>query len=42
LDEAFHVLEHLTVNSVNERRFNDASYYYWVLSMQCLDVAADK
>ncbi|CAG0915966.1 unnamed protein product [Notodromas monacha] len=41
LDEAFHVLEQLTVNAVNERRFNDASYYYWVLSMQYLEVAGE-
>ena len=23
-------------------RFNDAGYYYWKLSMQCLDVVLDK
>lgn len=22
-----------------ENRFNDAGYYYWMLSMQCLDIA---
>ncbi|CAG0883204.1 unnamed protein product [Darwinula stevensoni] len=40
-DEAFRVLEQLTHNAVNENRFCDAGYYYWVLSMQCLDLAKD-
>ncbi|XP_051950041.1 intraflagellar transport protein 122 homolog [Xyrauchen texanus] len=39
--EAVKVLEQLTHNAVVERRFNDASYYYWMLSMQCLDIARD-
>ncbi|CAG2056799.1 unnamed protein product [Timema podura] len=26
-------------NAVNESRFQDAAYYYWVLSLQCLDLA---
>ena len=39
--EAFKVLEQLTMNAVNENRFDDAGYYYWMLSMQCLDLAAE-
>lgn len=39
-EEAFRVLEELTENAVNENRFDDAGYYYWMLSMQCLDLAA--
>ena len=38
-DEAFRVLQELTVNAVNENRFDDASYYYWILAMQDLDMA---
>lgn len=37
--EAVRVLEQLTHNAVVESRFSDASYYYWMLSMQCLDIA---
>uniref|UniRef100_A0A8C2J8G4 Intraflagellar transport protein 122 homolog n=1 Tax=Cyprinus carpio TaxID=7962 RepID=A0A8C2J8G4_CYPCA len=40
--EAVRVLEQLTHNAVVESRFNDASYYYWMLSMQCLDIAREK
>ncbi|XP_076048143.1 intraflagellar transport protein Oseg1 [Oratosquilla oratoria] len=40
-DEAFRVLEQLTTNAVNENRFDDAGYYYWMLSMQCLDIAGE-
>ncbi|XP_013786897.1 intraflagellar transport protein 122 homolog [Limulus polyphemus] len=40
-DEALRVLEQLTHNAVNEKRFSDAGYYYWLLSMQCLDIARD-
>jgi intraflagellar transport protein 122 len=36
---ASHVLEQLLQNSVNEKRFSDASYYYWVLAKQCLENA---
>uniref|UniRef100_A0A3Q2NNT8 Intraflagellar transport protein 122 homolog n=1 Tax=Fundulus heteroclitus TaxID=8078 RepID=A0A3Q2NNT8_FUNHE len=39
--EAVKVLEQLTHNAVVENRFNDAGYYYWMLSMQCLDIARD-
>nr|XP_055048368.1 intraflagellar transport protein 122 homolog isoform X1 [Misgurnus anguillicaudatus] len=39
--EAVKVLEQLTHNAVVESRFNDASYYYWMLSMQCLGIARD-
>nr|XP_026691357.1 intraflagellar transport protein 122 homolog [Ciona intestinalis] len=42
ITEALHVLEQLTENAVDECRFNDAGYYYWMLSMQCLDIAAEK
>lgn len=38
-NEAVKVLEQLTHNAVVENRFNDAGYYYWMLSMQCLDIA---
>ncbi|XP_078340376.1 intraflagellar transport protein 122 homolog isoform X6 [Crassostrea virginica] len=37
--EAVKVLEQLTHNAVIESRFNDAGYYFWKLSMQCLDIA---
>uniref|UniRef100_A0A8C9NTW5 Intraflagellar transport protein 122 homolog n=1 Tax=Serinus canaria TaxID=9135 RepID=A0A8C9NTW5_SERCA len=37
--EAVRVLEQLTHNAVLESRFSDAAYYYWMLSMQCLDIA---
>lgn len=40
--EAVKVLEQLTHNAVVETRFNDAAYYYWMLSMQCLDIAQGK
>ncbi|XP_041130093.1 intraflagellar transport protein 122 homolog [Polyodon spathula] len=39
--EAVKVLEQLTHNTVVESRFNDAPYYYWMLSMQCLDIARE-
>ncbi|KAF4789688.1 Intraflagellar transport protein 122 like protein [Turdus rufiventris] len=39
--EAVRVLEQLTHNAVLESRFNDAAYYYWMLSMQCLDIAQE-
>ena len=39
-DEAFRVLQELTINAVNENRFDDASYYYWILAMQDLDMAS--
>jgi intraflagellar transport protein 122 len=38
-EEAFQVLHQLTVNAVNESRFEDAGYYYWILARQCLDIA---
>lgn len=38
-DVAFNVLEQLTLNAVNEARFQDAGYYYWVLAQQCLEIA---
>ena len=39
-EQAVKVLEQLTLNAVIENRFNDAGYYFWKLSMQCLDLAA--
>ncbi|XP_070289694.1 intraflagellar transport protein 122 homolog isoform X4 [Myotis yumanensis] len=39
--EAVRVLEQLSNNAVVENRFNDAAYYYWMLSMQCLNIAQD-
>ncbi|XP_065498622.1 intraflagellar transport protein 122 homolog isoform X2 [Caloenas nicobarica] len=39
--EAVRVLEQLTHNAVLESRFDDAAYYYWMLSMQCLDIARE-
>ncbi|XP_067933831.1 intraflagellar transport protein 122 homolog isoform X2 [Watersipora subatra] len=41
-DEAVHVLEQLTENAVSENRFSDAGYYYWKLSIQCLELAGEK
>ncbi|CAG0893454.1 unnamed protein product [Cyprideis torosa] len=41
-DEAARVLGQLTLNAVEENRFRDAGYYYWVLSMQDLDLAAQE
>ncbi|XP_067012221.1 intraflagellar transport protein 122 homolog [Anabrus simplex] len=40
-DQAFRVLQELTLNAVNESRFQDASYYYWILARQCLDLAKE-
>ena len=39
-EQAVRVLEQLTHNAVVESRFNDAGYYFWKLSMQCLDIAS--
>ncbi|NXC87948.1 IF122 protein, partial [Cercotrichas coryphoeus] len=39
--EAVRVLEQLTHNAVLESRFSDAAHYYWMLSMQCLDMARE-
>lgn len=41
-DEAFKVLSQLVDNAVSEFRYQDASYYYWILSRQYLDLAKDK
>lgn len=40
-DEAVGVLEHLTKIAVNEKRFREAGYYYWILSMQTLRSSKD-
>lgn len=40
--EAIKVLEELTFNAVVESRFNDASYYYWLLSKEYLQIASGK
>lgn len=37
--QAVKVLEQLTHNAVIENRFSDAGYYFWKLSMQCVDIA---
>ena len=39
IDEAFRVLNELTLNAVNESRFDDAAFYYWILSNQYADLA---
>ena len=41
-DEAHRVLNELTLNAVNESRFDDASYYYWILSNQYVDLAREE
>ncbi|XP_037078773.1 LOW QUALITY PROTEIN: intraflagellar transport protein 122 homolog [Pollicipes pollicipes] len=41
LDLAFLILDQLTVNAVEESRFDDAAFYHWVLSLQCLEVAKE-
>ncbi|BFZ08413.1 hypothetical protein BsWGS_11452 [Bradybaena similaris] len=40
--EAVKVLEQLTHNAVAESRFDDAGYYFWKLSIQCLDIAREE
>ncbi|GFU46426.1 intraflagellar transport protein 122 homolog [Trichonephila clavipes] len=40
-DEAVGVLEQLTKIAVNEKRFREAGYYYWILSMQTLRSSKD-
>ncbi|XP_055948629.1 intraflagellar transport protein 122 homolog isoform X1 [Argiope bruennichi] len=40
-DEAVGVLEKLTRIAVNEKRFREAGYYYWILSMQTLRSSRD-
>lgn len=37
-NEAIKVLEELTYNAVAENRFTDASYYYWLMSNEHLQV----
>ena len=39
-NEAIKVLEDLTYNAVIESRFGDASYYYWLLSTEHLQIAS--
>jgi len=38
-NEALKVLKQLTDNAVDETRFNDAGYYFWLLSLQHLNRA---
>ena len=40
-EQAFKVLQELTHNAVTENRFSDAGYYYWMLSLQCLEGISD-
>ncbi|XP_014246043.1 intraflagellar transport protein 122 homolog [Cimex lectularius] len=40
-EEAFRVIMQLTTNAITENRFNDASYYYWLLAKQALQLASD-
>ncbi|CAG2107867.1 unnamed protein product [Medioppia subpectinata] len=39
--EASLVLQQLMNNAINENRFNDASYYCWILANQSLDLAKE-
>uniref|UniRef100_A0A146KPJ0 Intraflagellar transport protein 122 homolog n=3 Tax=Lygus hesperus TaxID=30085 RepID=A0A146KPJ0_LYGHE len=39
-EEAFRVIRQLTENAITENRFNDASYYYWLLANQALQMVA--
>ena len=34
-------MNELTLNAVNESRFDDAAYYYWILSMQFAELAKE-
>ncbi|KAI9141423.1 intraflagellar transport protein [Paraphysoderma sedebokerense] len=36
-EEALHVLQQFCENAVIEKRYNDAAYYYWMLSMENLE-----
>ncbi|XP_073975880.1 intraflagellar transport protein Oseg1 isoform X2 [Rhodnius prolixus] len=40
-EEAFRVVKHLTENAIIESRFNDASYYYWLLAKQALQLVSE-
>ncbi|KAJ8959436.1 hypothetical protein NQ318_022128 [Aromia moschata] len=40
-EEAFKVFFQLTDNAVDECRFQDASYYYWIVSRQYLDLCKE-
>jgi intraflagellar transport protein 122 len=35
VDQSVKMLQHLTQNTVSEGRFEDAAYYYWLLSLEC-------
>ncbi|KAF5403013.1 Intraflagellar transport protein [Paragonimus heterotremus] len=39
--EAIRVLEQLATCAANESRFEDAAFYHWKLSMQCLEMAKE-
>lgn len=41
-ERAFKVLQILTENAVNEQRYQDAGYYYWLLSRQYLNLASNR
>lgn len=38
-EKAFEVLNRLTENAINEKRFHDAGYLHWILAKQCLEIA---
>lgn len=41
-EAALKVLKQLTDNAINEKRFDDAGYYNWVLSMQYLEMCKEQ
>jgi intraflagellar transport protein 122 len=41
-EAALKVLQQLTDNAINEKRFDDAGYYNWVLSMQYLEMCKEQ
>lgn len=40
--QAANVLNQLTANAINEARYQDASWYFWILAKQCLDIVTEK
>jgi intraflagellar transport protein 122 len=39
---ALSMIEQLACSAVIEQRFNDASYYFWRLSIECLNIISDE